>query len=74
MQTEKGISLTDIVSSVHELVLRLGLPTESLAYILEKLADIEVNLSIGTSDKLQLGELVGTFSVAKQLTVSMQEG
>ena len=37
---------------------------------MEKLADVEYRLAYGTSEKLQLGSLVGAFMLAKEEIVA----
>jgi replication factor C subunit 3/5 len=41
MQQEKGISLPDIITNLHELLLRVSMPPDSMAYIIQELADAE---------------------------------
>jgi replication factor C subunit 3/5 len=38
--------------------------------LVERLADIEYRLAFGTSERLQLGSLVGGFSLAKEEIVA----
>jgi len=66
IQTDKGVSLVDIVKQVHTLVLHTSLPPSTLIFILDKLSDIEYRLAFGTSEKLQLGSLVGIFQLASK--------
>jgi len=68
MQTEKGLSLTDIVSMLHLLVARCSFPPQVMMFVLSKLADVEYRLSQGTSEKAQLGSLVGIFQIAADMT------
>ncbi len=43
------------------------LPDRVIAYIMDKLSNIEFRLSHGVSEKLQLGALVGVFVVARNM-------
>jgi len=67
MQTNKGVSLADVITYLHELLFRLKLPPKILSYLLDKLSDIEYRLAGGASDRLQLGALVGAFQIAKEM-------
>ncbi len=49
------------------LSLLLFLPWQILGFVFDKLSDIEHRLASGSSEKLQLGALVGTFQVAQQM-------
>jgi replication factor C subunit 3/5 len=69
MQRDKGLSLVDIVTYVHERVLRVSLPDPVLAYVLDKLSDLEYRLTAGVSETLQLGALVAIFQEARHMTV-----
>jgi replication factor C subunit 3/5 len=48
----------------------MGLPPKVKVMLIEKLADCEYRLASGTSEKLQLGGLVGAFVKARELVVS----
>jgi replication factor C subunit 3/5 len=72
MQTANGISLVDVVECLHDLVLKVQFPPRVLAYVLDKLSDVEYRLASGVSERLQLGSLVGLFQVAKEMTAAEQ--
>lgn len=67
LKTLKGLSLQDIVSEIHLFVHRLDLPQNIRIHLIIKLADIEQRLLIGDSEKIQLGALVATFQVARDM-------
>lgn len=67
MQTEKGLALQDIITQLHILVLTIQLPSESKAYLLEQLSDIEARLSSSGSEKMNLGATVGCFQLVREL-------
>ena len=46
---------------------RLDLPRNIRIHLIIKLADIEQRLLIGDSEKIQLGALVATFQVARDM-------
>jgi DNA polymerase III delta prime subunit len=69
-QIEKGIALNDIISRVFKVIGTLELPKACRVYLIQQMADIEHNLSVGTSDKIQLSALVGAFKVAMDMTES----
>ena len=47
--------------------MNLELPDEVIAHLLDKLSNIEYRLSHGVSEKLQLGSLVGAFTIAREM-------
>ena len=64
---EFGYALCDIVTELSALVMNLELPDEVIAHLLDKLSNIEYRLSHGVSEKLQLGSLVGAFTIAREM-------
>jgi replication factor C subunit 3/5 len=62
-----GYALCDIVTAVAALVAKYDLPDEVCAYITDKLSTIEFRLARGVNEKLQVGALVGTFTVARHM-------
>lgn len=64
---EFGYALTDIVTSISVLVLKLDLPDSVAAYIMDCLSNIEHRLSLGVSEKIQIGAFVGVFTVARSM-------
>ena len=47
-------------------VFRIGMPEAVRIELINKMADVEYRLAFGTSEKLQLGALVGAFAEAKE--------
>lgn len=70
-QVECGIALGDIISEISSLILRSSMPPQVLGYCLEKLSDIEYRLTYGSLEQLELGALVGSFQVARDMTVKL---
>jgi replication factor C subunit 3/5 len=68
MQSEKGLALIDILDNVFQKTAGLDIPNKSRIYLLENLADIEYNLSVGTSEKIQLTAMVGVFKNVMDMT------
>lgn len=62
-----GYALCDITTELSILVTRTELPDAVTAYLLDKLSNVEYRLSNGTSEKLQMGALVGAFTVARTM-------
>ncbi len=58
---EFGYALADIVTEISLLTARKDLPDSAMAYVMDKLSNIEYHLSHGASEKLQVGALVGAF-------------
>jgi len=66
LQVEKGVALADIVRELQPWVFRIeSLPAATRVDLIEALADTEHRLAYGTSERLQLGALVGAFQTAK---------
>ncbi len=59
-------ALTDIVREVHPFIFRMGLPPRVKLALVEGLAETEYRLASGTSERLQLGGLVGAFVKARE--------
>ena len=57
-------------ADLTEMVLGLDLPDLVLADLLDEMSTIEHRLGAGSSDKLQLGALVGVFMIARQAMTS----
>lgn len=72
IQAAKGLSLTDMLTYLHELVLQISYPPPVMNFILSQMSNIEYRLSHGTNDKLQLASLVGVFKQACQMTEQFQ--
>lgn len=67
LQTEKGVSLVDVLTFLHELVLRVQFPPSILTFLVSQMANVEYNLSFGGPESLQLMGLVGAFQVAQHM-------
>ena len=66
MQRTEGFALVDILSDVYLWVVRLSLPNQVTADLLDSLAEVEYNLAGSSSEKLQLGGMVGAFMKARK--------
>jgi len=66
LSTVKGLALQDIITEVHRKVLLYDFSEEVRIMLIDKLSDIEHRLSAGTSEKLNLGALVGAFHLARE--------
>jgi len=67
LKTRKGIALADIMSQVHKYLEKIDFPPTVRTYLLKEMAELEYRLAIGTSEKLQLGALVGMFYTARSM-------
>lgn len=67
IKTTKGLALVDIVTGIHELVAMIDLPQAVRIFLYERLADLEWRLSSATSEKIQVGALVGIFRLASNM-------
>lgn len=62
-----GYALYDIVTELSLLLLEIDLPEKVNAFLMDRLSNIEYRLSHGISEKLQLGALVGAFTIARTM-------
>ena len=62
----KGYSVVDVVRELYPTVVRLDLPQDCKSFILVKLADMEYNLSAGTSESVALAGVVGALQLVKE--------
>eukprot|EP00455_Lapot_gusevi_P053413 TRINITY_DN8321_c0_g2_i1.p1 TRINITY_DN8321_c0_g2~~TRINITY_DN8321_c0_g2_i1.p1 ORF type:complete len:335 (+),score=51.35 TRINITY_DN8321_c0_g2_i1:74-1078(+) len=67
LAAQKGLALSDILTYVHQLILRMELPPKAFGFILSELAKLEYRLSVSTSEKIQLSSLVSIFQLAKDM-------
>mmetsp|Transcript_37445 Transcript_37445/g.105731 ORF Transcript_37445/g.105731 Transcript_37445/m.105731 type:complete len:339 (-) Transcript_37445:199-1215(-) len=65
-QLEKGIALVDIIRELCPFVFSVDMPEGVRIDLVDKMAAIENNLAYGTSEKLQLGALLGCFLEARE--------
>jgi replication factor C subunit 3/5 len=57
-----GIALETILKNIYLLVIERRMPNEQLAFLLNRLGDIEYRLSIGCQEHLALASLIGAFT------------
>ena len=62
--TDKSVALSDVVKQLFLKVSGLEMPAAARIYLTDELANIEYQLSVGTSDKIQLSSMVGVFRIA----------
>jgi len=51
-------------------VFRIEMPSKIRIELIDRMADVEYRLAYGTSEKLQLGALVGAFSQAAEALIA----
>lgn len=75
MQRAQGLALIDIVSKLHPLLMlmKADLPKAALSFALVKLADLEFRLTRETTERIQLGSLVGLFQIVREITIAYYE-
>ncbi|GJP48211.1 hypothetical protein CLOM_g7481 [Closterium sp. NIES-68] len=61
----KGLALIDIVRYLHGFIVTVDMPADVRIDLFDAMADIEYRLTFGTSEKVQLGALVGAFTHAR---------
>ncbi|KIH57577.1 replication factor [Ancylostoma duodenale] len=63
----EGYALVDIISRLHDIIFQLDLPSNVVTCLISALADTEQRLSVGASDKIQIGGIVAAFIRARKL-------
>ena len=70
--TEKGLALIDVVREIHKTVAAMKFSANAMGILFKELADLEYRLSYATSEKIQLGALVGLFTVIRDIVGAEQ--
>ena len=65
LQYEQGYALQDIITKIHDEIFKISFSTKIRIEILEKLAEIEYQLSAGGSEKVQVAAFVAAFQAAR---------
>ncbi|EPZ33155.1 P-loop containing nucleoside triphosphate hydrolase protein [Rozella allomycis CSF55] len=68
LQKERGLALVDIIHEVAEHLIFLELPSAVRLVLLEKISDVERNLSTGSHEKIQLAAFISSFTISRNLT------
>ncbi|KAJ2009013.1 Subunit of heteropentameric Replication factor C (RF-C), partial [Coemansia sp. S85] len=67
LKRDKGLALQDIISELTPFVNNVEFPAVTRVYLLEQLAEIESNMAVGSTEKIQLSALVGSFKIGIEL-------
>ncbi|KAG0239877.1 Replication factor C (RF-C) subunit [Actinomortierella wolfii] len=67
LKTDTGMALQDILTEVYNYIELVDMPAPARVYILDKLAEVEYKLSTGSSERIQLSSLIGSFKIATEL-------
>jgi replication factor C subunit 3/5 len=62
-----GFSLTDIIRELHKTIMKIKFPEKMKMFLIKRIAEIEMRLSQGANEKIQLGALIGAFVESRQL-------
>jgi DNA polymerase III delta prime subunit len=73
LQVDKGLSLADILTFLHELILQIKYPPPVMNFLLSEMSHIEYRMSHGANEKLQLASLVGVFRQGAELIAKYQK-
>ncbi|PXF40091.1 Replication factor C subunit 5 [Gracilariopsis chorda] len=69
MKALKGLALQDIITELLPYVVKSDLKGDAKMYIYERLAELEVRLAVGGSDKLNLAALVGCCKLGQAISM-----
>ncbi|KAJ2584664.1 Subunit of heteropentameric Replication factor C (RF-C) [Coemansia sp. RSA 1836] len=67
LKRDKGLALQDIISEMTPFVNNVDFPPVTRVYLLEQLAEIESHMAVGSTEKIQLSALVGSFKIGIEL-------
>ena len=67
MKLERGYALADILTGVHEMVIRVEMESPVRRFLLKEMAEIEYRLAFGASEAVQTAALIATFTKARSL-------
>jgi len=69
LKTAKGMALQDILVELLPYTNSIDFPNEVRIFLVEQMADLEYRLGFGTNEKTQLCGLVGSFAIARNMTM-----
>ncbi|KAJ1438323.1 hypothetical protein B484DRAFT_412811 [Ochromonadaceae sp. CCMP2298] len=69
-----GYALCDIVTELSQLVAATELPDAVMAHLMDKMSNVEFRLANGVSEKLQIGAVVGAFTIARAMLTGPKSG
>ncbi|KAJ2502115.1 Subunit of heteropentameric Replication factor C (RF-C) [Coemansia sp. RSA 1972] len=67
LKRDKGLAVQDIISELTQYVNTIDFPAVTRVHLLEQLAEIEYNMSVGATEKIQLSALVGAFKIGIEM-------
>ncbi|CAG9322067.1 unnamed protein product [Blepharisma stoltei] len=62
-----GFALSDIIREIHKNMIKIDFPEKMKIFLIKRMSEIEMRLSSGASEKVQLGSLIGAFVEARAL-------
>ena len=68
-KVSQGFSLTDIIRELNKSVIEIKFPEKMKIFLIKRMSEIEMRLSQGANEKIQLGALVGAFVESRQITL-----
>ncbi|WKY01869.1 hypothetical protein Q1695_015687 [Nippostrongylus brasiliensis] len=63
----QGYALVDVLTRLHDLIFELDLPSNVVICLIAALAETEQRLSVGTSDRIQIGGIVAAFMRSRRM-------
>ncbi|XP_050535249.1 replication factor C subunit 5 [Daktulosphaira vitifoliae] len=73
LKVDKGLALQDILTELHTFLYRLDLPPDALIELLTEMAEIEVRLNGGTSEKIHLSGLISAFHAIRSKLIPVDQ-
>jgi replication factor C subunit 3/5 len=68
-KTARGYSLVDIIRELHKRISDIKFPEQFKTFLAIRMSEIEMRLSQGANEKIQVGSLVGAFIETRQLNL-----
>lgn len=67
IKIEKGLSMQILLKELNLILMKTEWAQESKIFLIKRLCELEYRMSIGCSEKIQLGALVGGFNEVRHL-------
>lgn len=67
IKVEKGLSLQILLKEINNILMRTDWSNQTKMFLTKRLCELEYRMSLGCSEKLQLGALVGAFNEIRHI-------
>ena len=67
IKVEKGLSLQILLKEINNILMKTDWSNPTKIFLTKRLCELEYRMSLGCSEKLQLGALVGAFNEIRHI-------